>query len=151
MALQTELSPPGVLAHGLKTVESRNLRLLQPWAPDPAAPDGAGRIGADRPARQTRGRRTLASVSAVEVWPARPSARLVMRQLLDAWRSAERQLAAAVEGSLERTRVQTQVATLRALYQGLFVQVRYAHSTQADRGLRLVRSRATLTRSPRIR
>jgi len=54
-----------------------------------------------------------------------------MRQILDAWRAAERQLDATFEGSLERRQVLAQIATLRALYQGLFAQVRQGLAERA--------------------
>src|SRR6185437_6789586 len=110
MALQVELSPPGVPALRSGTVGSRNLRLLQPWAPDEAA-KGRGHIPDGGSPQRTSDRRLLASVGAVEVQPGRPSAMLVMRQLLDAWRCAERELGATVDGSVERSQVQAQVAT----------------------------------------
>jgi hypothetical protein len=56
---------------------------------------------------------------------------IVMQQILRAWRSAERQLDATFEGSLERRQIQAQVATLRALYQGLFAQVRHGLTERA--------------------
>jgi hypothetical protein len=107
---------------------SRSLRLLQPWAPDDAERDGHGPGRADSPARRTSHPRHLALVSAVELELARPTAMVVMCQLLDAWRSAERQLAATMEGSLERPQIQTEIATLRALYQGLFARVRHGQA-----------------------
>jgi len=132
MALRIELTPPGVAPRpGIR--EARNLRLLAPWAPDDVAPEGDGRTWADSPAPWMRDWRLPASVSEVEP-PARPSAMLVMRLLLDAWRSAERQLGATVEGSLERSQVQAQVATLRSLYQGLFVRVRSAQTRVGSGG-----------------
>ena len=134
MALQIKLSPAGVLCPGSRHAGSRKLRLLQPWTPDEVIPEVGGRTWTDGPAHWTRDRRVPASVSAAEVRAVRSSAMLVMRQLLDAWRSAERLLAATVQGSLERSQVQAQVATLRSLYQGLFVQVRHAQTNRADTG-----------------
>ena len=118
MALETE-SRQGVLAPGSGRSVSRSLRLLEPWEPDESAAEGGGRIWDEGPARRTSDRR-LALVSAVQMELARPSAMVVMQQLLSAWRSAERQLDATFEGSLERRFIQAQVATLRSLYQGLF-------------------------------
>ena len=127
MALQTELSPPPQVAPGSGDDGPRSLRLLQPWASE-AAPESGGRLWPDGPARWTRDRRQLALPSDLEVQAARPSAMLVMRQLLDAWRSADRQLAATGEGSAERSQVQAHVATLRSLYQGLFAYVQDGHA-----------------------
>jgi hypothetical protein len=101
----------------------RSLRLLQPWT-RAASPDGRG-----TPSRiedltwPTSQRRHLALADVDEQHPERPSAMVVMGQLLEAWRSAERQLAATAEGGAERSRLQVQIATLRALYQGLFTRV----------------------------
>jgi hypothetical protein len=74
--------------------------------------------------------RHLALVSVDEAQLERSSAAVVMRLLLDAWRSAERQLAAAADGSTERPQIQVRVATLCSLYQGLFGHVQ---DGQADR------------------
>jgi hypothetical protein len=135
MALQSEISPPGVMAPGSEPVAPRNLRLLQSWASDDppwleelssglvAAPDGLGR-------------RRIPAWTSARVQPTRPSAMIVMRQLLDAWRSAERELAATAEGSLEQPQVLAQIATLRSLYQGLFVQIRYAQGLTVSTRLR---------------
>jgi len=59
----------------------------------------------------------------------RPPAMEVMRQLLDAWRTAEREVVAA-DGSPELPRIQAHAATLRMLYQGLFAQVHDEHSAR---------------------
>jgi hypothetical protein len=122
MALETE-SPQGVLAPRSGQSGSRSLRLLEPWEPDESAGEGGERIWDEAPAHRTSDRR-LALVNAVRVELARPSAMVVMQQLLDAWRAAERQLDATFEGSVERRLIQAQVATLRSLYQGLFALVR---------------------------
>ena len=122
MALETE-SPQGVLAPRSGRSGSRSLRLLEPWEPDESAAEGGERIWDEAPAHRTSDRR-LALVNAVRVELARPSAMVVMQQLLDAWRAAERQLDATFEGSVERRLIQAQVATLRSLYQGLFALVR---------------------------
>ena len=116
---------------GSRSSASPGLRLLQPWPPDEADAAG-GHTWADGPPQ--RGRPELALVGVVDLDLGRPSAMVVMGQVLDAWRSAERQLAATVEGSLERPQIQVQVATLRSLYQGLFVQVRHAQAEQAQTG-----------------
>ena len=118
-----ESAPPTVLDPGLVGSASPNLRLLLPWVPDEAAPGGA-RTWPDGPTPPVGNRRNLALVSAIELELARPSAMIVMQQILDAWRAAERQLDATFEDSLERRQIQAQIATLRALYQGLFAQVR---------------------------
>jgi hypothetical protein len=124
MREQVELGPPTVLDPALVRTGSPNLRLLLPWAPDEAAEATGGRGWPDGPTPWAGNRRRLALVSAIEMELARPSAMIVMQQILDAWRSAERQLDATFEGSLERRHIQAQIATLRALYQGLFAQVR---------------------------
>lgn len=101
----------------------RRLRLLQPWTPQ-VTPDGrrAQPEIKDRTWPTSRQRQPpVANVD--ELTNERPSAMAVMGQLLDAWRSAERQLAAAAEGGAEQSRLQVQIATLRALYQGLFARV----------------------------
>ena len=133
MALETEFQQ-GVLAPRSGRSGSRSLRLLEPWEPDESTAEGGGRIWDEGPARGTSDRRHLAVISAAELELARPSAMVVMQQLLDAWRSAERQLAATVDGSLERPQVQAQVATLRSLYQGLFTQVRHRQAERAETG-----------------
>jgi hypothetical protein len=124
MREQVEVGPPTVRDPGLVGSGSPNLRLLLPWVPDETAPATGRRGWPDGPAPSASNRRRLALVSAMELELARPSAMIVMQQILDAWRSAERQLDATFEGSLERRQIQAQIATLRALYQGLFVQVR---------------------------
>ena len=126
-----EGAPESVLDPGLVARESPNLRLLLPWVPDGAALGGVGRTWPDGPTRWVSDRRRLALVSAVELELARPSAMVVMRQILDAWRSAELQLDATFEGSLERRQIQAQIATRRGLYQGLFAQVRQGMSEVA--------------------
>jgi hypothetical protein len=133
MREQVELGPPTVLDPGLVGSGWPNLRLLLPWVPSEAASGGV-RTRSDGPTPWAGNRRHLALVSAIELELVRPSAMIVMQQILDAWRSAERQLSATVEGSLERSQVSAQVATLRSLYQGLFVQVRYAQTKRADTG-----------------
>ena len=134
MREQVEVGPPTVLDPGLVGSGSPNLRLLLPWVPDEATPAAAGRTWPDGPTPWAGNRRRLALVSAIEVELTRPSAMIVMQQILDAWRAAERQLDATFESSLERAQVQGQVATLRSLYQGLFAQVRYAQIKRADTG-----------------
>jgi hypothetical protein len=124
MREQVDVGPPSALDPGPVGSRSPNLRLLLPWTPNEAAP-ATGRPGwPDGPTPWAGNRRRLALVSAIEMELARPSAMIVMQQILDAWRSAERQLDATFEGSLERRHIQAQIATLRALYQGLFAQVR---------------------------
>jgi hypothetical protein len=54
----------------------------------------------------------------------RASAELTMRDLLTTWRSAERRLEAATEGSVDWSLVRVQIAGLRAAYQRLFAQIR---------------------------
>jgi hypothetical protein len=130
MREQVEFGPRSVLGAGPVGTGSPSLRLLLPWIPDEAAPGAGGRSWPDGPTRWVGNRRRLAIVDTVERELARPSAMVVMQQILEAWRSAERQLASSVDGSLERSRVQGQVATLRSLYQGLFVQVRHAQTNE---------------------
>jgi hypothetical protein len=124
MSDQVEVGWRSVLGPGQIGSGSRSLRLLAPWTSDEAALWEDGHSRADGPAQWAGDRRRLALVSAVELELARPSAIVVMRQILDAWRAAERQLDATFEGSLERRHIQAQIATLRELYQGLFAQVR---------------------------
>ena len=124
MREQVEVSGQTALGPGPIGSGSRNLRLLLPWEPDEAAREAGGGSWADAPTRWAGNRRRPALVSAVELELARPSAMVVMQQILEAWRSAERQLDTTFEGSLERRQIQAQIATLRALYQGLFAQVR---------------------------
>ena len=107
------------------------LRLLPPWVPDETAPVAQDRGWPDGATRWARDPRRLALAGAIERELARPSAIVVMRQILDAWRAAERQLDATFEGSLERRQVLAQIATLRALYQGLFAQVRQGLAERA--------------------
>jgi hypothetical protein len=132
VAYQIELRSPRALHPGSENAGPRNLRLFELWAADEVGADEGGRISTHGPARRTNDPPVPESMSAAQVVPARLPAVLVMRQLLEAWRAAERQLAAAVEDSLERSQVQTQVATLRSLYQGLFVQVRYSQIERAE-------------------
>jgi len=106
------------------TRASRGLRLVEPWSPDLEPGGRRGRAREDRSAQVKGARRHLTLVSVDEAQLERPSAVVVMRLLLDAWRSAERQLALASEGSPERPDIQARVATLRLLYQGLFAYVR---------------------------
>lgn len=113
---------------------SGGLRLLLPWDPHEAAYGEEGHSWPDDHTRWASNRRRLAIVSAAELELGRPSAMVVMQLILDAWRSAERQLGETVDGSLERSRIQAQVATLRSLYQGLFAQVRYAQTGRAETG-----------------
>jgi hypothetical protein len=124
MREQVEVGSPTVLDPGLVGNGSPNLRLLLPWVPDEAAEATGGRGWPDGPVPWAGNHRRLALVSVIELELARPSAMIVMQQILDAWRSAERQLEATFEGSPERRQIQAQIATLRALYQGLFAQVR---------------------------
>jgi hypothetical protein len=124
MREQVDFGPRSVLGAGPIGLGSPRLRLLLPWVPDEAAPGAGGRSWPDGPTRWPGNRRRLALVGAIERELARPSARVVMQQILGAWRSAERQLDVTLEGSPERRQIQAQVATLRALYQGLFAQVR---------------------------
>lgn len=131
MREQVEVGPRTMLDPGLVGSESPNLRLLRPWVPDGAALGGVGRTWPDGPAAWVSDKRRLALVSAAELELARPSAMVVMRQILDAWRSAELQLDATFEGSMERRQLQAQIATLRGLYQGLFAQVRQGMSEVA--------------------
>jgi len=134
MREQVEFGPRSVLGAGPVGTGSPNLRLLLPWIPDEAAAGGGGRSWPDGPTGWPGNRRRLAIVGAIERELARPSATVVMQQILGAWRSAERQLASSVDGSLERSRVDAQVATLRSLYQGLFVQVRSAQTKRPGTG-----------------
>ena len=85
-------------AHGTAL---RGLRLVEPWRPD---------------------------VSVDDAQLDRQPAMVVMQQLLDAWRTAERLLAATDEESPERPHLQVHAATLRLLYQGLFAQVQDGQS-----------------------
>jgi hypothetical protein len=134
MALQVEHRSPGIRSPAAGAGTPRNLRLLEPWVPDEGALDGGGDVWTAYPARWAGERQLPASANAFAVTPAQPSAMSVMRQLLDAWRSAERQLASTVDGSAERSRLLAHVATLRSLYQGLFVRVRSEQSNRADPG-----------------
>lgn len=131
MALQIEDRSPGTQSPASVPGAPRNLRLLEPWIPDAGATEGGRHAWAAQPARRAEEQRPAAAIDSVAGASPRPSAMFVMRQLLNAWRSADRQLAALIEGSQERSRLQAHVATLRSLYQGLFVHIRY---TQSDRG-----------------
>ena len=131
MREQVEFGPGAGLDQGTIEIGSPGLRLLLPWAPDEEAPAAWERSWPDGPTGRTGNRRRLALVSEIELELARPSAMIVMQQILGAWRSAERQLDATFEGSLERPQIQAQIATLRALYQGLFAQVRQGLAERA--------------------
>ncbi len=120
MAERVDVSPQAAFDSGLRSSGRRMLRLVQPWARDDATP-GRGERTEDL-AWPTSEPRHLALVTTVELRLERPSAMVVMRQLLSAWRSAERQLDAAVEGSLERSQIEAQIASLRSSYQRLFAQ-----------------------------
>jgi hypothetical protein len=117
-SLQTDLRDrPG-------TRRSRGLRVLEPWRPEGAPGGRRGRARNDRLAQMQSAQHHLALVSFDEAQLVRSPATVVMRQLLEAWRSVERELAAAPEGGPERSQIQAHAATLRLLYQGLFAQVR---------------------------
>ena len=128
MREQVELGRQADLVRGPWTGGSRGLRLVELWTPD-VAPGWKGE-GApqDRPAQRKTTLPHLELLSVDEAQPERLSATVVMRQILDAWRSAERQLAAAAAGSPERSQIQAHTATLRMLYQGLFAHVRREQS-----------------------
>jgi len=128
-----EVGRRALFGPGSRRSGSRALRLLLPSAGSGADIGGGLRIQGDGAAGPLSDRRNLALVSMVELELARPSAVVVMRQLLDAWRSAERLLDAASDASPERRELQTQVATLRALYQGLFAYVRHARVERVAR------------------
>jgi len=134
MREQVELGRQTDLGRGPATRGSLGLRLVEPWTPDIAPGLSRGAAPEDRPARIHDARRQLALVGVDEAQPERPRAMVVMRQLLDAWRSAERELAATAEGSAERPQIQVHAATLRLLYQGLFAHVRYAQTERAETG-----------------
>jgi len=118
---------PGRVAdpgRGPLTRGSRGLRLVEHSTPDaPSRWRGQG-AQQDRPAQTNSGGPHLVLVGGDEAQPERLAANVVMRQLLDAWRSAERQLASAAAGSPEMPQIQAHAATLRMLYQGLFAHVR---------------------------
>ena len=128
MREQVQLGRQTDLGRAPATRGSRGLRLVEPWTPDvpPGSRKGAARE--DRPAHIKNAQRHLALVRVDAGKLARPRAMVVMRQLLDAWRSAERELAAAAEGSPERPQIQVHAATLRLLYHGLFAYVRLGQS-----------------------
>jgi hypothetical protein len=107
------------------------LRLLPPWVPDEARTAAQDRGWPDGPTGLARDPGRLDLAGATERELARPSAMIVMQQILRAWRSAERQLDATFEGSPDRRQMLTQIATLRALYQGLFAQVRQGLAERA--------------------
>ena len=123
MRHHVDVAPPPVLDPRLIARESPNLRLLLPWARDEAG-RWDGRSWADATTGGANDERRMAFASAIELEVARPSAMIVMQQILDAWRSAERLLDSTFEGSPERRRLRAEIATLRELYQGLFEQVR---------------------------
>jgi hypothetical protein len=121
-----ELVEPGRVAdpgRGPVTRGSRGLRLVGPGTSD--VPSGWRReaAGQDHPAQMNSAGPHLVLVGGDEAQPERLAANVVMRQLLDAWRSAERQLASVAAGSPEMSQIEAHAATLRMLYQGLFAHV----------------------------
>lgn len=133
MALRIEERSPGFTSPATGASAPANLRLLEPWIPDEDLV-GGGDVWTAYPARWAGERQLPASANAFAVTPAQQSAMSVMRQLLDGWRSAERQVAATVDGTPERSQVLVHVATLRSLYQGLFVRVRSEQFDRTDPG-----------------
>jgi hypothetical protein len=131
MREQVEAGQQAVFGPGSRSSGSRCLRLVRPWAPDEAAVGRGEGTRGGASAGTASDRSYLAPASVVELELARPSAMVVMRQVLDAWRSAERQLDTAFEGSVERRHIQIQVATLRELYHELYACVRHAQVEQA--------------------
>jgi hypothetical protein len=67
-----------------------------------------------------------------------PSARLTMEQLLNAWRDAERRVAATTPGTLERVLAGRDVERCRAAYQAFQAETREpgdrSHGGQAELG-----------------
>ena len=128
MREQVGLGREADLVRGPRTRGSRGLRLVELWTPH-VAPEWKGEgASQDRPPKRRTTRPHLELLSVDRAQPERLSATVVMRQVLDAWRSAERQLAAAAAGSPERSQIQAHTATLRLLYQGLFAHVRRGQS-----------------------
>src|SRR6185369_13894898 len=87
MREQVEFGPGAGLDQGTIEIGSPGLRLLLPWAPDEEAPAAWERGWPDGPTGRTGNRRRLALVSEIELELARPSAMIVMQQILGAWRS----------------------------------------------------------------
>ena len=132
MREQVELGRRPDLGRGPGIPASRGLRLVEPWTPDIAPGPSRGAAPEDRPARINDTRRQLALVGVDDAQIARPPAMVVMRQLLDAWRSAEREVDSVGEGSPERPHLQAHAATLRLLYQALFARVRDAQTERVE-------------------
>jgi hypothetical protein len=131
MREQVEVGQSGEVAR-LWASGPRSLRLLEPWEPD-AAPQEAATPNEDlgwRPGTATR----APLVTFAELQPEPPPARVVMGELLEAWRCAERQLAVTADGEVEETGIQVQIATLRTLYQELFVLVQRRQPERAELG-----------------
>jgi hypothetical protein len=123
VAERVAISPQGFFGLGSVSSGWHPLRLVQPWPPDDAATGRGERTWPEEPARPTSQPHHLALVTVAGPQLERPSAMVVMRQLLSAWRSAERQLDGTVEGSLEQSQIQAQIDGLRSSYQRVFAQV----------------------------
>jgi len=130
---QAEGEQGAALEDGLRGAGPRGLRLVEPWAPNTLPGEGWIRAGPKDPVQPEHARLHLALVSVDDEQHERLSAMVVMVHILDAWRSAERELDMVAEGRPERSHIKAHVDTLRSLYHGLFAQVR-GEQTEGELG-----------------
>lgn len=99
------------------------LRLLPRWLSDHLEAGGGVAASSGAAAQPLRSLPDLLRDTSPRQAVGGRAAVLALRHTLDAWRAAERDIAALVIGSPDRTRLEAEVAALRVLHHRLFIEV----------------------------